>query len=160
MSYIRLATVSDIVRLAEIEIFNYRLNFYPIFRNDEYYFNELRVDLLAKEYEQNPTYISETLVYDDGAVKGFIRIDQYEVKKLFVEPCLQGTGIGSELLKFAIDAKSVNMLWALEKNSRAVAFYARHGFQLTGERMPVDDTEEYLVCLRRKSLIMGEEYDH
>jgi len=34
MSPIRKATAADLARIAEIEIFNYRLNFYPIFRND------------------------------------------------------------------------------------------------------------------------------
>ncbi len=42
---IRLADNNDISRLVEIEIFNYRLNFYPIFRNDEYYFGELQAAL-------------------------------------------------------------------------------------------------------------------
>ena len=36
---IRKAKISDINRIAEIEIFNYRLNFYPIFKNDDFYFN-------------------------------------------------------------------------------------------------------------------------
>ena len=41
MKCIRQATAADLPRIAEIEIFNYRLNFYPIFRDDDYYFNEL-----------------------------------------------------------------------------------------------------------------------
>ena len=36
MQYIRKATLSDANRLAEIEVFCYRLNFYPIFRNDDF----------------------------------------------------------------------------------------------------------------------------
>ena len=39
MNYIRKATINDLARIAEIVIFNYRLNFYPIFKNDDYYFN-------------------------------------------------------------------------------------------------------------------------
>lgn len=35
-NYVRKAVESDLCRIAETEIFNYRLNFYPIFRNDEY----------------------------------------------------------------------------------------------------------------------------
>ena len=31
---IRPATVADLPRIAEIEVFNYRLYFYPIFRSD------------------------------------------------------------------------------------------------------------------------------
>ena len=33
MAYIRKAEKNDTARLAEIEIFNYRLNFYPIFQS-------------------------------------------------------------------------------------------------------------------------------
>ena len=149
MSCIRRAVPSDVIRLAEIEVFNYRLNFYPIFRNDDYYFDELRVDRLSQEYGENEELVSRTYVYDDGVVKGFIRIADQEVNKLFVEPSFQGQAIGSALLKFALEAHQVHELWALEKNTRAIAFYVRHGFYVTKEKKPVDDTAEYLVCLRR-----------
>ena len=43
MGFIRPAAATDICRLCEIEIFNYRLNFYPIFKNDAIYFRELQV---------------------------------------------------------------------------------------------------------------------
>ena len=38
---IRKATEKDLARIAEIQIFNYRMYFYPIFQADEYYFEEL-----------------------------------------------------------------------------------------------------------------------
>lgn len=47
MKHIRQAVSGDLVRIAEIEIFNYRLNFYPIFQNDEFYFKELQVTTLT-----------------------------------------------------------------------------------------------------------------
>ena len=43
---IRPARPDDAARLAEIEIFNYRLNFYPIFRTNDYFFRELTVPVL------------------------------------------------------------------------------------------------------------------
>ena len=43
MEHIRPARAEDLNRIAEIEIFNYRLNFYPIFRSDAYYFGEKTV---------------------------------------------------------------------------------------------------------------------
>ena len=33
MQYIRKAVCADLPRIAEIEVFNYRLYFYPIFKN-------------------------------------------------------------------------------------------------------------------------------
>ena len=41
MNHIRPASQADLGRIAEIEIFCYRLNFYPIFRSDEFYFEEI-----------------------------------------------------------------------------------------------------------------------
>ena len=91
------------------------------------------------------------LVYDDGVVKGFMQVKEREVKKLFVEPVLQGNGIGAELLDYAIDQKNVNFLWVLEKNKRAMAFYKRHGFVETNEKKYEEDTTEFLVCMKRFS---------
>lgn len=48
MENIRQATIADLSRISEIVIFNYRLNFYPIFQNDDYYFNELQVSKVAE----------------------------------------------------------------------------------------------------------------
>ena len=36
---IRKAEKKDLSRIAEIQILNYRLYYYPIFRSDEYYFD-------------------------------------------------------------------------------------------------------------------------
>ena len=146
MITIRKATSLDLARIAEIYVFNYRLNFYPIFKNDEYYFSELQV---PSQMEQLSDHISSIWVYDDGVVKGFIVLEHNEIKKLFVEPVLQGNSIGSALLKYAIDEHHAKTLWALEKNTRAIRFYERHGFQITSDRKPEDDTTEFLVRLER-----------
>lgn len=144
---IRRAEAKDACRLAEIEIFNYRLYFYPIFRNDDFYFDELKVTTLMQQYDQSA--LDNTWVWDDGAVKGFVRMEERQIKKLFVEPVLQGQGIGAQLLEHAVHHEGGCWLWALEKNERAIRFYQRHGFCLTGERMPEEDTDEYLVRMER-----------
>ena len=146
MENVRQATIADLSRIAEIVIFNYRLNFYPIFQNDDYYFNELQVSKVAKQYED---VVGNMWVYDDGAIKGVIQIEKSEIKKLFVEPALQGKSIGSYLLKYAIVEHKANTLWALEKNVRAIRFYERHGFNVTTDKKLEEDTTEYLVRLKR-----------
>lgn len=148
MENIRNATPADLPRIAEIEIFNYRLNFYPIFKDDDFYFNQLQVPALAEQYRDQ---IGQIWVYDDGAVKGFIMLDNQEIRKLFVEPVLQGNGIGSRLLEFAVSEHSADSLWALEKNTGAIRFYARHCFHPTSEKKYEEDTTEYLVRLRRSN---------
>ena len=144
---IRKATKEDLARIAEIQVFNYRLYFYPIFKSDEYYFDELRVPSLMKEYESG---LDSLYVYDDGVVKGFIKIEGTYIARLFVEPVLQNASIGSQLLEYAIREHSADHLWALEKNAKAIRFYEKHGFAATGEKKPEDGTDEYLVLLKRR----------
>ena len=61
---IRRARTDDLNRIAEIEVFNYRLLFYPIFLDDEFYFGELQVPNVAKRYADS---LEDIRVWDDGA---------------------------------------------------------------------------------------------
>ena len=149
MNYIRQASKADIARLAEIEIFNYRLNFYPLFKNDWFYFEEKQVTKGMQRYQEEKGLLENTFVYDDGVVKGFVQMDGSKVAKLFVEPVLQGQGIGAKLLEFAVAERQADHLWALEKNIKAIRFYERHGFYVTGEKKLEEGTTEYLVLLKR-----------
>ena len=144
---IRKATIEDLSRIAEIQIFNYRLYFYPIFKADKYYFEELQVPSLMQKYEAD---VDSVYVYDDGVVKGFIKIEGTYIARLFVEPVLQNASIGSQLLEYAIKEHHADHLWALEKNEKAIRFYERHGFIRTGEKKTEEGTTEYLILLRRE----------
>ena len=145
---IRKARTDDLNRIAEIEVFNYRLQFYPLFLDDEFYFGELQVSNVAKRYADS---LEDIRVYDDGVVKGFVFVQDAEVKKLFVEPVLQGDRIGAKLLDYAVKHMGARTLWALEKNTRAIRFYQKHGFQLTVEKRLEDGTTEYLVQMQKQT---------
>lgn len=148
---IRHAKTQDASRIAEIIVTNYRVNFYPFFHNDEFYFAELNVVDTAKEYVEGSEELLHTYVYDDnGVVKGIIRVNGTEVVKLYVEPQFQNSGIGAELLQYAVDNFGADNLWALEYNSRGIAFYERHGFQLTGEKMIEDEWVPLVKLARNK----------
>lgn len=146
MKYIRKATKQDAYRISEIIVFNYRINFYPIFKNDKFYFDEMQVVSIAEEYldEEN---LCNVFVYDDGTIKGVMQISNGELEKLFVEPVLQGCGIGEKLLNFALECCNVTFLWVLEKNARAIKFYQRNGFHLSGDKKLEDGTDEYFIRL-------------
>ena len=144
---IRKAKLYDLARIAEIEVFNYRLNFYHIFQNDYFYFHEMQVLNVINEDKR---HLDQLWVYDDeGIIKGFMWVDSQQIKKLFVEPVLQSKGIGSVLLIYATTELEATYLWALEKNTRAIAFYEKHGFQTTEEQMLEEGTTEYLVKLSK-----------
>lgn len=141
---IRHATINDVNRIAEIEVFNYRINFFPIFKNDEFYFNNLQV---INMYSIIKEHLSKFYVYDDGVVKGFIKVENDQLKKLFVEPILQNNKIGTKLLQYAVNNLNVKYLWTLEKNTKAINFYLRNNFKLTNELKLEEGTNEYLVKL-------------
>ena len=102
---------------------------------------------VAKEYEN---FVSNIFVYDDGVIKGFIQIENTEIKKLFVEPIFQNLGIGSILLDYAIQKHNADRLWALEKNIGAISFYEQHNFQTTSIKKLVEGANEYLIFLKRQ----------
>ena len=149
---IRKAKNKDLSRIAEIQVFNYRLYFYPIFKSDEYYFDELQVPSVMHDYESQ---LDSLYVYDDGVVKGFIKIEGTYIARLFVEPVLQNASIGSHLLEYAVNEHHGDHLWVLEKNEKAIRFYERNGFFVTGEKKLEEGTTEYLVLLRK-----APEYNH
>ena len=62
MENIRHAASEDLSRIAEIEILNFQLNFYPIFVNDNFYFNTLQVPKLIQKYRY------QVLIPQDAAV--------------------------------------------------------------------------------------------
>jgi len=149
MNHIRMATSRDIPRIAEILVFVKRMNFFHIFRDEQYSFNELTVLSVARELEAHPQTVSSMWVYDDGVVKGVIHVSGKEIKTLYVDHFFQSEGIGGKLLEFAVERFDVNWLWALEKNARAIEFYKRHGFRLTDEWVYEEDTTEKLLKMKR-----------
>lgn len=150
MTAIRPAVPADASRIAEMIVVNYRTNLYPFFRNDAFYFKELNVLGIAADYADGSPSGCRTFVYDDGAVKGVINIRGDEVEKLYVEPQFQSQGIGAELMQFAIERFAVKWLWALEYNTRGIAFYARHGFLPNGETMIEDEWVPLVKLVRQE----------
>ena len=89
---IRKATEKDLSRIAEILVFVKRVKFRPIFKDDDFSFNELQVISVAKEYSK-PEILGNIWVYDDGIVKGMIHIEGKEIKELYVDYFFQGKKI-------------------------------------------------------------------
>ena len=146
---IKKARIDDLSRIAEIYIFNNRVNYFPIFKDENYSFGELQVVSLINHYFIKDEIIQNLYVYDDGLIKGFIEMKGKEICKIYVDTFFQNEGIGNQLIEYAIKKLHADNLWALEKNTRAISFYQRHGFHLTGEKKFEEDTTEYLVKLER-----------
>lgn len=149
MDYIRKAKTQDASRLAEILIFTKRMNYRQIFHNDKVSFGEMQVYPLAQDYIANPEKLENIWVYDDEFVKGMIHIEGQSLVELYVDSFFQNEGIGARLMEYAIEMFDIRTLLVLEKNTRAIRFYQRHGFSLTQARQMEAGTTEYLVRMER-----------
>ena len=144
---IRKAMIPDLSRVAEIYVFNNRINYFPIFKEAGFSFGKLQVVSLVDQYLKRKKILENIYVFDDGLIKGFIQIKGTEICQLFVEPFFQNEGIGGELIEFAIQEFQVDHVWALEKNTRAISFYQKHGFYMTGQKKFEEGTAECIVEL-------------
>lgn len=149
MKHIRKSGIQDASRLAEILIFSKRMHYRKIFQNDKVSFGEMQVLPLANDYIAHPEKLENIWVYDDEFVKGMLHIEGDEIKELYVDPFFQNEGIGTKLIRFAIQTFGVSQLYVLEKNSSAIRFYQRHGFSLTPERKLEEGTAEFILKMER-----------
>lgn len=146
---IRKAKRKDLSRIAEIYVFNNRLFYFPIFRDERFSFGQLQVvSAIRKIFSRRKTRKC-LFVCEDTVIKGFLEQNGSEIRKCYVDPCFQDQGVGGALLEFAIEKFEANRVWVLEKNERALAFYARFGFRPTGERQPEGSTGVFSIALER-----------
>lgn len=144
---IRKATMGDVGRIAEILVYNNRRNYYPIFKDIVYSFQEFNVLDMARQLEKDPDLLEQTFLFEDLVVKGFVTVREEEICKLYVDSFFQNEGIGRELIRFAVEDLHATHLWVLEKNTRALTFYRKHGFSPDGDKKLEEGTTEYLLHL-------------
>ncbi|WP_350281254.1 GNAT family N-acetyltransferase [Kribbella sp. HUAS MG21] len=66
---------------------------------------------------------------DDGRIVAVLTLDGDDLDQLYVVPDAAGHGIGSTLVDLAKDLRPGGLaLWTFQSNTRAQAFYRRHGF--------------------------------
>ena len=71
---IRKAERKDLSRIAEIFVFNNRVNYFPIFQDEGFSFGELQVVPLIENYFQKEEILNSIYVFEDGVIKGFIHL--------------------------------------------------------------------------------------
>lgn len=70
------------------------------------------------------------VAFDDGAPLGFAGVADGKLEMLFVDDAARGRGIGSALLKHAVDRWGVHRLDVNEQNPAARGFYEHEGFRV------------------------------
>lgn len=81
-----------------------------------------------------------------------------EVERIYVTGRYHGTGIGSQLLRFAIETgiqtgKEFIWLGVWEKNQKAIDFYRRHDFEVIGQHDFMLGSDRQTDLLMRRSLV-------
>ena len=73
----------------------------------------------------------------NNKITGFIGVAECNVEMLFISPDSRNKGVGSLLLKNAIETQSANKVDVNEQNPDAIGFYKHLGFSVIG-RSPLD----------------------
>lgn len=95
---------------------------------------------------------AEVYLYENGKkIQGFIGINDEHIEGIFVSDEVQSQGIGRLLLDYIKDKKLRLYLNVYQKNTRAIKFYRREGFIISGEGIDEATGEkDYVMVWQRK----------
>ena len=108
------------------------------------------VALVKAMLSQAEVYVYET----DRKIQGFIGLNGEYIEGIFVRDEMQSQGIGKFLLNFVKEKKTKLYLNVYQKNTRAIHFYQREGFEIQREGLDeVTREKDYVMVWQRgKSL--------
>lgn len=107
------------------------------FVRPDYWLNH--IDYMRQALPQAEVYVCEV----NGEIAGFIGLDGNYIAGLFVGGSHQSQGIGTSLIEFIKQQHFTLTLAVYKKNEKALQFYRKHSFVVTGERIDTktDETE-------------------
>ena len=90
---------------------------------------------------------AEVYVYEKGhEIQGFIGLNDEYIEGFFISDKMQSHGIGKLLLDYMKNRKSELILRVYQKNTRAISFYQREGFEIQGDSLDKATGEkEYIM---------------
>ena len=66
------------------------------------------------------------------SINGFLGVLNGKIEMLFIHPQARGTGIGKQLLQYAVTQLGCRLVDVNEQNNQAVGFYKHYGFTVVG----------------------------
>jgi len=110
-------------------------------RATHHFLSEADIQFLKPLIPDALSHVAELACVRDGAgqVAGFLGVEDGKVEMLFIHPEWRGQGLGSRLLRYAVEVLGARLVDVNEQNEQAVGFYLRMGFKVEG-RSELDST--------------------
>ena len=104
------------------------------------------IDLVKEMLPQAEVYVYE----NDCLIEGFIGLNDEYMEGIFVRDEMQSQGIGKLLLNFVKEKKTKLYLNVYQKNTHAIRFYQREGFEIQREGLDeVTGEKDYVMVWQR-----------
>ena len=88
---------------------------------------------------------------DNQEIQGFIGLNDEYIEGIFVSDKMQSQGIGKILLNDTKDKRNELRLNVYRKNTRAISFYQREGFEIQSDGLDEATGEkEYVMTWQQK----------
>ena len=108
---------------------------------------ESNYELVKEMMLQSEVYVYE----DDKMIQGFVGLSNEYIEGIFVSAEMQSQGIGKILLNYVKGRKNVLRLNVYQKNTRAIHFYQREGFEIQCEGLDEATGEkDYVMIWQQK----------
>ena len=85
------------------------------------------------------------MIRDNAGIEGFMGINGTMLEMLFVHPRAIGTGIGKQLIRYALEHCHVRYVDVNEQNKKASGFYSHFGFRVIGRDAKDASGEPYPI---------------
>ena len=103
-------------------------------------------ELVKEMMPQSEVYVFEA----DKMIQGFVGLNDEYIEGIFVRDEMQSQGIGKLLLNFVKEKKTKLYLNVYQKNTRAIHFYQREGFEIQREGLDeVTGEKDYVMVWQR-----------
>lgn len=92
-------------------------------------------------------------IYEDNQeIQGFIGLNDEYIEGIFVSDEMQSQGIGKILLNYAKDKRNKLLLNVYQKNTQAISFYKREGFEIQYSGLDESTGEkDYVMVWQQKT---------
>lgn len=96
---------------------------------------------------------AEVYIYEnDQKIQGFIGLNDEYIEGIFVSDEMQSQGIGKILLNYAKDKRNKLLLNVYQKNTQAISFYKREGFEIQYSGLDESTGEkDYVMVWQQKT---------